>query len=376
MRILLAPDSFKGSLSSKDVCSALREGILRVSQMDILEVPIADGGEGTVDAIVSSTKGTEYFEKVNGPLGEKIKAHYGILKDKTAIIEMASASGLYLVPENKRNPLITTSYGTGQLIESALNKGCRKFIIGIGGSATNDGGAGMLQALGASFLDECNREIGYGGGCLDKLARVDLSSLDGRIYESEFIVALDVVNPLCGKNGASFVYGPQKNSSPEMVKLLDDNLMHYSEVVKDTLNKDLSQTPGAGAAGGMGFALMAFLNAKLEKGIDVVIDITGMEDKIKASDLVITGEGNTDFQTAFGKAPLGVAKLAKKYNKPVIVLSGGLGDNYKSLYDIGVTSLFSIIDKPTSLEYSMEHASELIKDRIEDIIRTIVGVLN
>ncbi|ADK16863.1 MULTISPECIES: glycerate kinase [Clostridium] len=376
MRILLAPDSFKGSLSSKDVCSALREGILRVSQMDILEVPIADGGEGTVDAIVSSTKGTEYFEKVNGPLGEKIKAHYGILKDKTAIIEMASASGLYLVPENKRNPLITTSYGTGQLIESALNKGCRKFIIGIGGSATNDGGAGMLQALGASFLDECNREIGYGGGCLDKLARVDLSSLDGRIYESEFIVASDVVNPLCGKNGASFVYGPQKNSSPEMVKLLDDNLMHYSEVVKDTLNKDLSQTPGAGAAGGMGFALMAFLNAKLEKGIDVVIDITGMEDKIKASDLVITGEGNTDFQTAFGKAPLGVAKLAKKYNKPVIVLSGGLGDNYKSLYDIGVTSLFSIIDKPTSLEYSMEHASELIKDRIEDIIRTIVGVLN
>lgn len=376
MRILLAPDSFKGSLSSKDVCSALREGILRVSQMDILEVPIADGGEGTVDAIVSSTKGTEYFEKVNGPLGEKIKAHYGILKDKTAIIEMASASGLYLVPENKRNPLITTSYGTGQLIESALNKGCRKFIIGIGGSATNDGGAGMLQALGASFLDECNREIGYGGGCLDKLARVDLSSLDGRIYESEFIVASDVVNPLCGKNGASFVYGPQKNASPEMVKLLDDNLMHYSEVVKDTLNKDLSQTPGAGAAGGMGFALMAFLNAKLEKGIDVVIDITGMEDKIKASDLVITGEGNTDFQTAFGKAPLGVAKLAKKYNKPVIVLSGGLGDNYKSLYDIGVTSLFSIIDKPTSLEYSMEHASELIKDRIEDIIRTIVGVLN
>ncbi|OAA92973.1 glycerate kinase [Clostridium coskatii] len=376
MRILLAPDSFKGSLSSKDVCSALREGILRVSQMDILEVPIADGGEGTVDAIVSSTKGTEYFEKVNGPLGEKIKAHYGILKDKTAIIEMASASGLYLVPENKRNPLITTSYGTGQLIESALNKGCRKFIIGIGGSATNDGGAGMLQALGASFLDECNREIGYGGGCLDKLARVDLSSLDGRIYESEFIVASDVVNPLCGKNGASFVYGPQKNASPEMVKLLDDNLMHYSEVVKDTLNKDLSQTPGAGAAGGMGFALMAFLNAKLEKGIDVVIDITGMEDKIKASDLVITGEGNTDFQTAFGKAPLGVAKLAKKYNKPVIVLSGGLGDNYKSLYDIGVTSLFSIIDKPMSLEYSMKHASELIEDRIEDIMRTIVGVLN
>lgn len=376
MRILLAPDSFKGSLSSKDVCSALREGILRVSQMDIMEVPIADGGEGTVDAIILSTNGTEHFEEVTGPSGEKVKAHYGILKDKTAIIEMASASGLYLVPQNKRNPLITTSYGTGQLIKSALDRGCRKFIIGIGGSATNDGGAGMLQALGVSFLDECNRELGYGGGCLDKLAKVDLSSLDSRIYESEFIVASDVVNPLCGENGASFVYGPQKNASPEMVKLLDDNLMHYSDVVKNTLNKDLSQAPGAGAAGGMGFALMAFLNAKLEKGIDVVIDITGMEDKIKASDLVITGEGNTDFQTAFGKAPLGVAKLAKKYNKPVIVLSGGLGDNYKSLYDIGVTSLFSIIDKPMSLEYSMKHTSELIKDRIEDIIRTIVGVLN
>ncbi|MEY7999837.1 glycerate kinase [Clostridium sp. Mt-5] len=374
MKILLAPDSFKGSLSSKNVCTALKEGILRAApNAEIIEVPIADGGEGTVDAIITSAEGTEYAEYVTGPLGEKVEAHYGILKGGTAIIEMASASGLYLIPEDKRNPLITTSFGTGELIKNALDRGCRKFIIGIGGSATNDGGAGMLQALGVRFLDQHNNELCYGGGNLNNLVKIDLNKLDKRIYESQFIVASDVNNPLCGENGASAVYGPQKNATPEMVKVLDDNLRHYSYIVKDTFNKDLSETPGAGAAGGLGFALIVFLNAELKNGIDIVIDITNMEGKIKNSNLIITGEGNTDFQTSFGKAPSGVAKLAKKYNKPVIILSGGLGKNYKDLYDIGVTSLFSIVDRPMCLEDSMKYTPDLIKNRIEDIIRTILA---
>ncbi|MCI1945376.1 glycerate kinase family protein [Clostridium luticellarii] len=374
MKILLAPDSFKGSLSSKDVCTALKEGILRAApDAEIIEVPVADGGEGTVDAIVTSTESQKYTEYVTGPLGDKVKAHYGILKGGTAIIEMASASGLYLIPEDRRNPLITTSFGTGELIESALDRGCRKFIIGIGGSATNDGGAGMLQALGVKFMDNQNRELDYGGGNLDKLAGIDLDKLDKRIYDSQFIVASDVNNPLCGENGASAVYGPQKNATPEMVKLLDRNLQHYALVVKHIFNKDLSEVPGAGAAGGLGFALIAFLNAELKNGIDIVMDITSMENKIENSDLVITGEGNTDFQTSFGKAPSGVAKLAKKYNKPVIILSGGLGKNYKDLYHIGVTSLFSIADRPMTLENAMENTFGLIEDRMEDIMRIILA---
>lgn len=375
MKVLLAPDSFKGSLSSKDVCSALKEGIKRAVNAEIIEVPIADGGEGTVESLIASTGGKITDVYVTGPLGERIKAFYGVLNDGTAVIEMAASSGLYLIPQNKRNPLKTTTYGVGELIKSALDSGCRKFIIGIGGSATNDGGAGMAQALGAKLMDKDGKEIEFGGGNLDKIAKIDLSEIDKRIYESEFIIASDVDNPLCGERGASYVYGPQKGATPEMVQALDNNLKHYAEVVKNAIGKDLSEIPGAGAAGGLGFGLMAYLNAKLKPGIEIIIEVAELENKIKECDIVITGEGNTDFQTAFGKAPSGIAKLAHKYGKPVIILSGGLGRNYKELYGIGVTALFSIVDKPMTLDEAMKNTYNLISDRAEDIMRIILAFM-
>ncbi|MGB9781165.1 glycerate kinase [Caldanaerobacter sp.] len=373
MKILLAPDSFKGSLSSKEVCHAMENGIKRVIDAEIISIPIADGGEGTVEALVYAVGGEIIRSDVTGPLGEKVEAFYGILKDGTAVIEMAACAGLYLIPEEKRNPLKTTTYGVGELIKLALDRGCRKFIIGIGGSATNDGGVGMAQALGVKFLDKDGNEIGFGGGELYKIEKIDISSIDKRIYESEFIVASDVDNPLCGEKGASYVYGPQKGATPEMIKILDENLKHLAYVTKKVIDKDYSEVPGAGAAGGLGFGLMAFLGAKLKRGIEIIIETTRLEEKIKEVDLVITGEGNTDFQTAFGKAPAGIAKLAKKYGKPVIILSGGLGKDYKSLYDIGVTALFSITNKPMSLEEAMESAYQLISDRMEDIIRVFLA---
>ncbi|ADL70047.1 glycerate kinase [Thermoanaerobacterium thermosaccharolyticum DSM 571] len=376
MKILVAPDSFKGSLSSKEVLEAISEGIRRAIDAEIVGVPIADGGEGTVDALIFSSGGKVVEAEVVGPLGDTVKSFFGILNDGTAVIEMAASSGLSLVPDNMRNPLITTTYGVGQLIKEALDKGCRKFIIGLGGSATNDGGAGMIQALGVKLLDEDGKDIPYGGGNLYKLKKVDISSIDKRVYESIFIVASDVTNPLCGENGASAVYGPQKGATKEMVEILDDNLRHYASVVKETLGKDFSDVPGAGAAGGLGFSLMAFLNAKIRSGIDIVMEASNIDEKIKSCDIVITGEGNTDFQTAYGKAPAGIARIAKKYGKPVLILSGGLGKNYKDLYDVGVTSMFSIVDKPMTLQEAMINAKKLMSDRAEDIIRIFISGRN
>ncbi|MBP2071633.1 MAG: glycerate 2-kinase [Thermoanaerobacterium sp.] len=376
MKILVAPDSFKGSLSSKEVLEAISEGIKRAVNAEIVGIPIADGGEGTVDALIASLGGRIVDVDVVGPLGNVVKSFFGILNDGTAVIEMAASSGLSLLPDNMKNPLITTTYGVGQLIKEALDKGCRKFIVGLGGSATNDGGAGMVQALGVKLLDEDGNDIPYGGGNLYKLKKVDISSIDKRVYESSFIAASDVTNPLCGENGASYVYGPQKGATKEMVKILDDNLRHYASVVKETINKDFKDTPGAGAAGGLGFSLMAFLNAKIRSGIDIVMEASNIDEKINSCDIVITGEGNTDFQTAFGKAPAGIARIAKKYGKPVVVLSGGLGKNYKDLYDVGVTSMFSIVDKPMTLQEAMINAKKLISDRAEDIIRLFVSGMN
>lgn len=376
MKILVAPDSFKGSLSSKEVLEAISEGIRRAIDAEIVGVPIADGGEGTVDALIASLGGRIVDVDVVGPLGNVVKSFFGILNDGTAVIEMAASSGLSLLQDNMKNPLITTTYGVGQLIKESLDKGCRKFIIGLGGSATNDGGAGMVQALGVKLLDEDGKDIPYGGGNLYKLKKVDISSIDKRVYESSFIVASDVVNPLCGENGASYVYGPQKGATKEMVKILDNNLRHYASVVKETLGKDFSDVPGAGAAGGLGFSLMAFLNAKIRSGIDIVMEASNIDEKIKSCDIVITGEGNTDFQTAYGKAPAGIARIAKKYGKPVVVLSGGLGKNYKDLYDVGVTSMFSIVDKPMTLQEAMINAKKLISDRAEDIIRIFISGRN
>ncbi|MEG6568786.1 glycerate kinase [Thermoanaerobacterium thermosaccharolyticum] len=376
MKILVAPDSFKGSLSSKEVLKAISEGIRRAVNAEIVGVPIADGGEGTVDALIASLGGRIVDVDVVGPLGNVVKSFFGILNDGTAVIEVAASSGLSLVQDNMRNPLITTTYGVGQLIKEALDKGCRKFIIGLGGSATNDGGAGMIQALGVKLLDEDGKDIPYGGGNLHKLKKIDISSIDKRVYESSFIVASDVTNPLCGEYGASAVYGPQKGATPEMVEILDDNLRHYASVVKETLGKDFSDVPGAGAAGGLGFSLMAFLNAKIRSGIDIVMEASNIDEKIKSCDIVITGEGNTDFQTAYGKAPAGIARIAKKYGKPVVILSGGLGKNYKNLYDVGVTSMFSIVDRPMTLQEAMINAKKLIADRTEDIIRIFISGRN
>ncbi|TCW36758.1 glycerate kinase [Thermohydrogenium kirishiense] len=376
MKILVAPDSFKGSLSSKEVLKAISEGIRRAIDAEIEGVLIADGGEGTVDALITSLGGKIIDVDVVGPLGNVVKGYFGVLNDGTAVIEMAASSGLSLVPNDMRNPLITTTYGVGQLIKEALDAGCRKFIIGVGGSATNDGGAGMIQALGVKLLDEDGKDIPYGGGNLHKLKKVDISSIDKRVYESIFIVASDVTNPLCGENGASYVYGPQKGATPEMVEILDDNLRHYASVVKETLGKDFSDVPGAGAAGGLGFSLMAFLNAKIRSGIDIVMEASNIDKKIKSCDIVITGEGNTDFQTAYGKAPAGIARIAKKYGKPVVILSGGLGKNYKNLYDVGVTSMFSIVDRPMTLQEAMINAKKLISDRAEDIIRIFISGRN
>lgn len=376
MKILVAPDSFKGSLSSKEVLKAISEGIKRAVNAEIVGVPIADGGEGTVDALITSLGGKIIDVDVVGPLGNVVKGYFGVLNDGTAVVEMAASSGLNLVPNDMRNPLITTTYGVGQLIKEALDAGCRKFIIGVGGSATNDGGAGMVQALGVKLLDEDGKDIPYGGGNLYKLKKVDTSSIDKRVYESSFIVASDVTNPLCGEYGASAVYGPQKGATPEMVEILDRNLKHYSSVIKETLGKDFSDVPGAGAAGGLGFSLMAFLNAKIKSGIDIVMEASNIDEKIKSCDIVITGEGNTDFQTAYGKAPAGIAMIAKKYGKPVVVLSGGLGKNYKNLYDVGVTSMFSIVDRPMTLQEAMINAKKLISDRAEDIIRIFISGRN
>lgn len=372
MKILLAPDSFKGSLSSKNVCNALKEGIKKVIDADIIEAPIADGGEGTVESFVSLKGGEIINAYVSGPLGEKINAFYGILNDGTAIIEIVAAAGLYLIPKSLRNPLKTTTYGVGELIRLALDQGCRKFIIGLGGSGTIDGGVGMAQALGVKFIDNCGKEIDFGGGNLNKVAKIDISKIDNRLYESEFIIASDVNNPLFGKYGASYVFGKQKGATDEMIEILDDNLKHYAKVVEDTFGKNISDVSGAGAAGGLGFGLMAILNAKIRSGIEIMVDVADLENKIKYSDIVITGEGNTDYQIKFGKALSGIANLGRKYGKPVIVLSGGLGDGYKQLYNAGFTAFFSIIDKPMTINDAMKNTCKLIVDRTEDIIRTII----
>ncbi|BCJ88046.1 glycerate kinase [Effusibacillus dendaii] len=372
MKIVLAPDSFKGSLTAKEVCDAMEEGIRRViPAADIVKIPMADGGEGTVQSLVDTTGGQILTEVVTGPIGQKVTAKYGILGDgQTAVIEMAEASGLYLVPADKRNPLLTSTYGTGELIRAALDRGCRKFILGIGGSATNDGGAGMAQALGVRFIDSNNQELPFGGGSLDKLERLDLSAVDSRLAECSFTVACDVDNPLTGPQGASHIFGPQKGATPEMIRLLDANLSHYAAVVEKQLNRSIQNLPGAGAAGGLGFAMVAFLNAVLKRGIDIVIEATDLPRQVMGADLVLSGEGQCDGQTVRGKTPFGVAKTAQTAGVPVILIAGSIGQGVEELYSHGVCSVFSIVDRPMSLQEAMERAVELIANTVERVMRT------
>ena len=367
MKIVIAPDSFKGSLTALQVAEAIEVGLRRVFPDAAIEkIPMADGGEGTVQSLVDATGGQILTAQVLDPLGNSINAQYGVLGDGvTAVIEMAAASGLTLVPLDKRDPRVTTTYGTGELIRVALAHGCRKLIIGIGGSATNDGGAGMAQALGAKLLTASGDQIEPGGGSLATLNSIDLSELDPGIAETETVVACDVNNPLTGKQGASHVYGPQKGATPEMIRVLDANLVHFDKIVQRDLSKSVGNVPGAGAAGGLGAGLMAFLDASLKSGIEIVTEATQLSKRFAGADLVITGEGQINFQTVFGKTPVGVAKVAKTHNIPVIAIAGSIADNSDGVYDAGIDAMIDIVPEPMSLENAIENATTLIETAAE-----------
>lgn len=373
VKIVLAPDSFKESMTAKEVCKAMEKGIKNAdNKIHCIHVPMADGGEGTMQSLIDATNGKIYSLKVKDPLGQEVEAQYGILGDGvTGILEMASASGIQLVPPRERNPLITTTYGTGQLIKACLDKGVKRLLIGIGGSATNDGGVGALQALGARFLDIEGQELGFGGGNLHKLANIDLTDFDIRLKNTAIEVACDVSNPLCGEKGASYVFGPQKGATPEIIEQLDSNLRHYALVIKKQFNIDIIDVPGAGAAGGLGAGLMAFLNGSLKKGIEIVVKYSGLEEKIKDCDMVWTGEGSIDFQTQYGKTPLGVAEIAKKYDKPVIALAGRVGDNIDILYEKGIDAIFGIMREACSLEKALSDGITNMEKTSENIIRLL-----
>ncbi len=356
MKIVISIDSLKGSLSSIEAANAIKKGILNVEKdANIKIMPLADGGEGTVEALVQGMNGNEETIAVTGPIVEKVNATYGILKDtNTAIIEMAQASGLPLVPRELRNPLNTTTYGVGEVIKEAINKGCRNFIVGIGGSATNDAGLGMLQALGFEFYDENNSLVGLGGKVLNNIKSIKIDNRLKELDECNFKIACDVNNPLYGTNGAAHIYGPQKGATPQIVEELDNGLRNFAEVVKHNLGKDIANVEGVGAAGGLGFAFLAFLNSKLESGIKIILDEIKLEDEIKDADFVITGEGRLDNQTAMGKAPIGVAKLAKKYGAKVIGLAGATTDDAVKCNEEGIDAYFSIVNGAMTIEEAMD----------------------
>ncbi|MCT4663146.1 MAG: glycerate kinase [Tissierellales bacterium] len=370
-KIVLAPDSFKESMTAKTVCESLEKGITKIlPHVSCIHVPMADGGEGTMQSLVDATGGKIYEARVKGPLGNPVTAQYGISgSGDMGVIEMASASGLHLVPMENRNPCLTTTYGTGELIKACLNHGVKKLLIGIGGSATNDGGAGMLQALGGKLLDANGKDLSFGGLALKDLHKIDLSDVDIRLRDVDIDVACDVDNPLIGEKGASKVFGPQKGANEEQVELLEAALSHYGDIIEDQLEIDVKNFSGAGAAGGLGAGLMVFLNGKLKKGIDLVIDYVKLEENIAEADLVITGEGSLDSQTFHGKTPLGVSKLAKKYNVPVIGIAGRLGDGIEGLYDEGFTAIFSIVDGVISLDEALDKGPEKAEKLIENIMR-------
>ena len=362
MRITLAPDSFKGSLTALQVCAAASEGIAQLGLgVECIAVPMADGGEGTVQSLVDATGGQFVTVTVHGPLFEPVLATYGLLGDgKTAVIEMAAASGLPLVPPDRRDPLCTTTYGTGELVRAALDAGAREFIIGLGGSATNDGGMGMAAALGAKLLDVHGQEIRPVGGSLSQLARIAVSGFDGRISACRVRVACDVSNPLHGPQGAAHVYGPQKGATLEALARLDAGLEHFAEVVRRDLGADVAAVPGAGAAGGLGAGLIAFCGASLEPGVNIVIETVRLREKILGSDLCITGEGRLDRQTTYGKTPKGVAEVAAELGVPCVAIGGAVIPDaaLNAMFD----AVFCVCNQPMTLQEAMkpERASALI----------------
>ena len=373
MKIVAAPDSFKGANSAREICTAIKTGVHRVfPEADVIELPLADGGEGTMENLVYSTGGSFIEVEVTGPIGKPVLASIGILADqKTAVIEMAQASGLPLVTKEERNPLLATSYGTGELIRHVLDRNYRNFIIGLGGSATNDGGTGMLKALGVKFHTCDGQEIAEGGANLIHLDSFDDTGFDSRIKDSSFLIASDVTNLLCGPNGASVIFGPQKGASPKDVTLLDQALFHFSTIVQKQMNLDLRKIIGGGAAGGMGAAFAAFFQATMRPGIEVVMESIQFEEKLKGADLIITGEGKLDSQTLSGKVIAGVCKLAKKQQIPVIALCGSLHLNASQMNELGICSGFSIIPEPCSLELAMKNSAKWTIERTEQIMRML-----
>ena len=379
MKVVVAIDSFKGSLSSMEAGQAIAEGVKRVYQhAEVVVCPLADGGEGTVEALVEGMGGVFVTKEVTGPLGEKVEAIYGIIESKddlskTAIIEMSAAAGITLVPEEGRNPMNTTTYGVGELILDAIERGCRHFIVGIGGSATNDGGVGMLQALGYDFVTREGKPISYGGNGLRELASIKETNVHPTLKECTFKVACDVTNPLCGENGSSAIFGPQKGATPEMVQELDQLLLHYAELSKSINSYADRFYPGTGAAGGMGFAFLTYTNATLESGIQIVITETKLEELIATADFVVTGEGRLDGQTALGKAPIGVAALAKKYQKKVLAFAGAVTPDAKECNQHGIDAFFPILRGIVTLKEAMnkEVAHQNMVDTVEQVFRVV-----
>ena len=373
-KILISPQEFKESLTGLEVANAIQEGINKAdSKIKTNLVPVADGGDGTLQTMVDVTGGKIITETVRDPLGRNIDSVWGKLgDDNSAVIEMAKASGLALLNENEKSATLTSTYGTGQLFKFALDQGIDNFIIGIGGSATNDGGAGFVSALGAKLYDENGKEVESNGISLSSIRDIDMSNFDKRVKNTSVRVACDVTNPLCGNEGASAIFGPQKGANPEEVNLLDKNLLHWASLIKDQLGKDILNVPGAGAAGGLGAGLMAFTDAELSIGANIVLDSLNYDEHLRDVDLVIVGEGSTDKSTQFNKSPVAVAMRAKKLGIPVICLSGSIGEGYSESRDLGISSFFSIVSGPTELKYAIENAHELIVKSTEEIIRSLI----
>ncbi|MEH4799132.1 glycerate kinase [Atlantibacter hermannii] len=369
MKIVIAPDSWKESLSALEVATAIEDGFRQIfPDAEVVKIPMADGGEGTVEAMVAATQGRIVTLSVTGPLGEPVEAFYGLSGDeKQAFIEMAAASGLESVPTARRDPRITTSWGTGELIRHALDAGVRHIIIGLGGSATNDGGAGMVQALGAGLLDAQGEQIAGGGEALSQLERIDTRRLDPRLAECRIEVACDVTNPLTGEEGATAVFGPQKGATPEMVRQLDEALTHYGKIIERDLDKSVLTLKGGGAAGGMGVALYAFCGAELRQGVEIVTEALSLDAAVRHADLVITGEGRIDSQTIHGKVPIGVARVAKRYDIPVIGIAGSLTTDVGVVYDHGLDAIFSVIPRICTLDEALENAADNLRMNARNI---------
>lgn len=380
MKIVVAIDSFKGSLSSMQAGLAVKEGILRVfPEAQIHVSPVADGGEGTVEALTLGMGGISEQVEVTGPLGGMVTCVYGrIPEKKMAIIEMAGAAGLTLVPKGKRNPLYTTTFGVGEVIEDAIKKGCRHIIVGIGGSATNDGGVGMLQALGYEMCDQDGKQIPFGAKGLEKLHKIENENVLPELKECTFHVACDVKNPLCGKQGCSHVFAEQKGATLEMIEEMDKWLLKYSELTMQYNEKSSADLPGSGAAGGLGFAFLSYLKARLESGIQIVLKETKLEEAIKEADIVVTGEGKLDGQTIYGKAPVGIAAIAKKYGKPVIAFAGTVTKEARMCNDYGIDAYFPILQKIETLEEAMQisNAEENMRDTAEQVFRMIQKIIS